>query len=67
MSSIKNENPSIKYEGIKCLIACNKGINVVVDSSIQKSADMKTHTIENTKRVDPVVHFAKKVLNFSNK
>jgi len=33
VSSIKNANLSIKYEGIKlkmCLIACKKGINVVV-------------------------------------
>ena len=33
VSSIKNANPSIKFEGIKlqkCVIACKKGINVVV-------------------------------------
>ena len=33
VSSIKNANLSIKFEGIKlqkCLIACKKGINVVV-------------------------------------
>ena len=33
VSSIKNANPSIKFEGIKlqkCLIACKKGIDVVV-------------------------------------
>ena len=35
VSSIKYANPFIKYEGIKlqkCLIACKKGINVVVVS-----------------------------------
>ena len=45
VSSIKNANPSKKFEGIKlqkCLIACKKGINIVVRSSIQKSADIKT-------------------------
>ena len=33
VSSIKNVNTSIKFEGIKllkCVIACKKGINVVV-------------------------------------
>ena len=33
VSSIKNGNPSIKFEGInlqKCLIACKKGVDVVV-------------------------------------
>ena len=73
VSSIKNVNLSIKYEGIKlqkCFIGCKKGINVVVRfqySEIGRLENSAYHRKLKTQKKWTPLYIWKKVLNFSNK
>ena len=73
VSSIKNANLSIKYEGIKLpkmLIACKKGVNVVVRyqySEIGWLENSAFHRQLKTQKKWTPSYISKKVLNFSNK
>ena len=70
---MKNANLSIKYEGIKlhkCLIACKKGINVVVRFQYSEIGLLKNSTFHRQLKAHKMwtpSNICKKVQNFSNK